>query len=64
MLTDVRVPEILYLANEAEDDFEGEIMSDFYMHFKDLAIEPLADGSYTEPIFVSGEHGDGLPDVY
>ena len=27
------------------------------------AIDPLTNESY-EPIFISAEHGDGLPDLY
>jgi hypothetical protein len=27
---EVRVPKILYLANKAEDGFEGDLISDFY----------------------------------
>jgi hypothetical protein len=28
-----RVPPIIYLANKAEDGFEGEILADFYRKF-------------------------------
>ncbi len=45
---DVRVPPILLLANKTEDGFKGEVDSQF---------QALHMGN---PIFVSGEHGDGI----
>jgi small GTP-binding protein len=59
------VPPIIYLANKAEDGFEGEILADFYRKFPQLTIarDPVTDLPY-EPIFISSEHGDGLPDLF
>jgi hypothetical protein len=60
-----RVPPILYLANKSEDGFEGEILSDFYKKFPSLttALDPITKQPY-DPIFISAEHGDGLPDLF
>ena len=58
------IPPILYLANKAEDGFEGDIMADFYSQFPQIttAVDPQT-GESIEPLFVSAEHGDGLPDL-
>jgi hypothetical protein len=61
---DVKVPEILYLANKSENGFEGDLLSDFYKMFPHIAEMKTFDGSLVEPIFISGEHGDGLPDLF
>jgi GTP-binding protein len=61
---DVRVPEILYLANKSENGFEGDLLSDFYTMFPSAATEMDSQGKPVEPIFVSAEHGDGLPDLF
>jgi hypothetical protein len=61
---DVKVPEILYLANKAENGFEGDILSDFYKMFPHAASELDADGNPIEPLFISAEHGDGLTDLF
>ena len=59
------VPPILYLANKSEDGYEGEILADFYRKFPQIttAIDPTTGEPY-DPIFVSAEHGDGLPDLF
>ncbi len=57
------MPEIVYLANKSENGYEGDILSDFYRMFPHIA-EPDQDGNVIEPIFISAEHGDGLPDLY
>ena len=55
------MPPIVYIANKAEDGYEGDIHADFYRLFPQLTTavdknsgEPIA------PLFVSAEHGDGL----
>jgi hypothetical protein len=55
----------LYVANKAEDGFEGEVLEDFFRMFPQLttALDPATDKAY-EPIFISAEHGDGLPDLF
>jgi hypothetical protein len=30
MGNDIRVPEILFVANKSEDGFEGDLLADFY----------------------------------
>lgn len=62
--SDVKIPEIIYLANKAENGFEGDILSDFYKMFTHAATDVDADGKPIEPIFISSEHGDGLPDLF
>ena len=58
------MPPILYLANKAEDGFEGDIMADFYKMFpQSTTLKDLQTGLPVEPLFISGEHGDGLPDL-
>ena len=59
------IPPILYLANKAEDGFEGDILADFYTKFPQLttAID-VNTGLPVEPLFVSSEHGDGLQDLF
>ena len=53
------MPQILYIANKAEDGYEGDILGDFFLKFPNSAItEDL------EPIFISAEHGDGFTDLY
>ena len=58
------MPEILYLANKSENGFEGDLLADFYSMFPNVANEKDADGNLVEPIFISAEHGDGLPDLF
>lgn len=60
---DIKIPDIVYIANKSENGFEGDVLSDFYMMFPHIA-EPDANGKVIEPIFISAEHGDGLPDLY
>lgn len=61
---DVRIPEILYLANKAENGFEGDLLSDFYTMFNTATSELDQFGLPVEPLFISAEHGDGLPDLF
>lgn len=65
MTDDIHIPNLLYLANKSENGFEGDILSDFYKLFPHAAtdLDPV-DGQPIAPIFVSAEHGDGLPDFY
>ena len=49
-------PKIIYVANKAEDGYEGDIWSDFYHKFP--------NSTEYEPIFISAEHGDGFTDLY
>jgi len=49
---DIKVPTTLLVANKAEDGFFGEIEQQY---------EKLNIG---KPIFISGEHGDGLVDLF
>ena len=49
-------PKIIYVANKAEDGYEGDIWSDFYLKFP--------NSTEHEPIFISAEHGDGFTDLY
>lgn len=60
-----KIPPIVYVANKSEDGFEGEIMADFFRKFPQLttAINPVTNTPY-DPIFISAEHGDGLPDLF
>jgi predicted GTPase len=60
---DVKVPEIFYLANKCENGFESDILSDFYKMFPHSAQEVDSMGNPVVPIFISAEHGDGLPDL-
>ena len=55
------MPPIMYVANKAEDGFEGDILADFYKMFPTTttAIDP-ATGEHVTPLFISAEHGDGL----
>lgn len=46
------VPKIVYVVNKSENGYEGDIHSELWR----LGIE--------NPIFISAEHGDGLPDLY
>jgi predicted GTPase len=55
----VKVPRILYVANKAEDGYEGDILGDFYQKFPHSA-----SNEEMEPIFISAEHGDGFQDLY
>jgi hypothetical protein len=64
MSKDIHVPEILYLANKSENGYEGDLLSDFYSMFPNIANEKDKDGNPVEPIFISAEHGDGLPDLF
>ncbi len=61
---DIKVPEILYLANKSENGYEGDLLSDFYTMFPNIENEVDGDGNPVEPIFISAEHGDGLPDLF
>lgn len=61
---DIKIPEIIYLANKTENGFEGDVLSDFYKMFPNAANEFDADGRPIEPLFISAEHGDGLTDLY
>jgi predicted GTPase len=54
------VPDIIFVANKAEEGFEGDILGDFYLNFPDFASKEVVD----DPIFISAEHGDGLADLY
>ena len=56
---EVKVPRILYVANKAEDGYEGDLLGDFYLKFPNSA-----DDMTMEPIFISAEHGDGFTDLY
>ena len=58
------MPPIIYLANKAEDGFEGDILADFYQLFPQAttALDKTTNEPI-EPLFISGEHGDGLPDL-
>jgi 50S ribosomal subunit-associated GTPase HflX len=40
-------------------------MADFFRKFPQLttAIDPVTNQAY-DPIFISAEHGDGLPDLF
>jgi GTPase len=51
----------LYLANKAEDGYEGDILGEFYRQFPNAA-DP--ENGVNEPIFISAEHGDGFTDLY
>lgn len=53
------VPKIIFVANKAEDGYEGDILAEFFQKFPHAASDPSC-----EPIFISAEHGDGLPDLY
>lgn len=55
----------MYVSNKAEDGFEGEVLADFYLKFPMMttAIDPVTGEPY-EPVFISAEHGDGLPDLF
>ena len=55
----VAVPRMIYVANKAEDGYEGDVLADFYHKFPHTVHETGSD-----PIFISAEHGDGLPDLY
>ena len=56
---DVKVPKIIYVANKAEDGYEGDILGEFYSKFPNSATS-----LDMEPIFISAEHGDGFQDLY
>jgi hypothetical protein len=59
------MPPVVYLANKAEDGFEGDIHADFYAKFPQIktALDPTT-GEPVTPLFLSAEHGDGLPDLF
>ena len=59
----VKIPEIIYLANKSENGYEGDLLSDYYSMFPNAGKEKDKDGILLEPIFISAEHGDGLPDL-
>ena len=54
----------MYIANKAEDGFEGDVLSDFFKMLPQIttAKDPVT-GLPIEPLFISAEHGDGLPDL-
>ena len=54
------MPEILYLANKAEDGYEGDVLTDFYSMF----YQARRTDDPVEPLFISAEHGDGLTDLF
>lgn len=56
---EMKVPEIIFLANKSEDGFEGDLLADFYRMFPHIAEED-SEGRFIEPVFISAEHGDGL----
>ena len=58
---DLKIPKILYLANKAEDGYEGDILGEFYRQFPNAA-DP--ESGVDEPLFISAEHGDGFTDLY
>ena len=35
--SEIKVPEILYLANKSEDGYEGDVLADFYLKFPHIA---------------------------
>jgi len=49
---------LIVVANKSENGFIGDILNEY--HF--LNHTPLH--TVQEPIFISAEHGDGLPDLY
>jgi len=49
---DVKVPTVLLLANKAEDNFRGDVK------------EKCDELHLGKPLFISGEHGDGLVDLF
>lgn len=53
------MPKILYLANKAEDGYEGDLLGEFFLKFPHAALDETC-----EPIFISAEHGDGFTDLY
>ena len=58
------IPPILYLANKAEDGFEGDILADFFKMLPQVTTaRDKVTGQPIEPLFISAEHGDGLPDL-
>ena len=59
----VKIPEIIYLANKSENGYEGDLLSDYYSMFPNAGKDKDKDGILLEPIFISAEHGDGLPDL-
>lgn len=63
MSSELKVPEIIFLANKSEDGFEGDILADFYYMFPKLAKQKSL-GEVIEPVFISAEHGDGLPSLF
>ena len=54
------MPEILYLANKAEDGYEGDVLTDFYSTF----YHARKTDDQVQPLFISAEHGDGLTDLF
>jgi predicted GTPase len=61
---EIKIPEIIYLANKAENGFEGDLLADFYKMFPNADKDRDPSGNLIEPIFISAEHGDGLPDLF
>ena len=55
------IPKILYVANKAEDGYEGDILGEFYRQFPNAANP---HSGVNEPLFISAEHGDGFTDLY
>jgi hypothetical protein len=60
----IKIPEILYVANKAENGFEGDLLADFFNMFPHTVTEKDPYGDAIEPIFISAEHGDGLTDLF
>lgn len=55
---EVEIPPFIVVANKSENGFIGDILNQFHQ----LKHETMH--SVEEPIFISAEHGDGLPDLY
>jgi len=49
---EVRVPDIMYLVNKCEDEYESDVLEEFH--------KIAGDDPNLEPLFISAEHGDGL----
>lgn len=55
---EIQIPPLIVVANKAENGFIGDILEEYHQ----LDHKPLH--TIEEPIFISAEHGDGLPDLY
>lgn len=59
-----KIPPLVFIANKAEDGFEGDVLAEFYSKFPEVAKQVDAvTGKEVQPLFVSAEHGDGLTDL-